>query len=175
MGCWQDLEASSSVVQMISHDCVADLFHPHSAGLGVAGASVIDCPIHIQPDMPLSWCVCTNDAAVGGIASIDLPFLVNNALRASFTCVHIVVRSYMRTTTCSNVGMISSSAESSGLSLSTVECGSDITKHLPGLQCSICSSSTKEDVWSYPVKAWNTGRLVLQLSAEGSWSRSAKW
>ena len=61
MGCWQDLEASSSVVQMISHDCVADLFHPHSAGLGVAGASVIDCPIHIQPDMPLSWCVCTRD------------------------------------------------------------------------------------------------------------------
>ena len=129
--------------------------------------------------MPLSWCVCTNAAAVGGIASIDLHFLVNNALRASFTCVHIVVRSYMRITTCSNVGMISSSAESSGLSLSTVECGSDITKHLPGLQCSICSSSTKARCLIISCESMKHRQACTPIVFSwcrllGSWSRSAK-
>ena len=125
--------------------------NPHTDGLGVAGAGVIDYPMHIQPDMPLSWCMCTNAAAVGGIASIVLPFLVNKALRASFTCLHIVVRSYMGTTKCSNVGKISSVLKNLVYhwALLNVELISPNT--FQASNAVLCPLPPQQDVWSYPV------------------------
>lgn len=76
--------------------------NPNQMGKGAHNKAPETSPIRDQPGTQSA--LCDEEGLVGGINSMDLPLRVNKSLRASFTLVQLLVRSYIRTTKRSSSG-----------------------------------------------------------------------
>lgn len=84
---------------------------------------------------------------------MDLPLRVNKSLRASFTLVQLLVRSYIRTTKRSSSGVAFCKATSVGFSLSCLNTSVISLKLHHVSHAVFFPLLANADVWSHPVKA----------------------
>ena len=148
MSSLQESDACCSDVQNDSHTPPLFRVHPQLVGDGVSWSFIRACP---QQNLLM---YCCNATELGGMFSIDRPFLVNRYFLAASTPKQSLLLSYIKTTTRSTFPADSLMLNSSGLSLNTLKSSVTASKVDYVSHAVFFPRFENDETWSQPLNAW---------------------